>query len=76
MRGPKYWNWDLGLSKDFYFDDKRYLTLRVEAFNVLNHPNFAIQAGSGNMADPTTFGKIQNTFSAPRIIELVARFTY
>ena len=76
LRGPKYWNWDLGLSKDFYFDDKRYLTLRVEAFNVLNHPNFAIQAGSGNMADPTTFGKIQNTFSAPRIVELVARFTY
>jgi len=76
LRGPKYWNWDLGLSKDFYFDDKRYLTFRIEAFNVLNHPNFAIQAGSANMADPTTFGKIQNTFSAPRIVELVARFTY
>jgi hypothetical protein len=76
LRGPKYWNWDLGVSKDFYFDDKRYLTLRVEAFNVLNHANFAIQAGSANMADPGTFGKIQNTFSAPRIVELVARFTY
>ncbi|PYQ12860.1 MAG: hypothetical protein DMF80_18220 [Acidobacteria bacterium] len=76
LRGPKYWNWDLGLSKDFYFDDKRYLTLRVEAFNVLNHPNFAIQAGSADISNPTTFGRIQNTFSAPRIVELVARFTY
>jgi len=76
VRGPKYWNWDFGLSKDFYFDDKRYLTFRIEAFNVLNHPNFAIQAGSGDISNPATFGRIQNTFSAPRIIELVARFTY
>jgi hypothetical protein len=76
LYGPKYWNWDLGLSKDFYFDDKRYLTFRIEAFNVLNHPNFALQAGAGNIADPTTFGKILNTFSAPRIVELVVRFTY
>jgi hypothetical protein len=74
--GPKYWNWDLGLSKDFYFDDKRYLTLRIEAFNVLNHPNFAIQAGSADISNPTTFGRVQNTFSAPRIVELVVRFTY
>ncbi|PYQ52677.1 MAG: hypothetical protein DMF78_10785, partial [Acidobacteria bacterium] len=76
LRGPKYWNWDLGLSKDFYFDDKRYLTLRVEAFNVLNHPNFAIQAGSMDISNPATFGRIQNTFSAPRIVELVGKFTF
>jgi hypothetical protein len=76
LRGPKYWNWDLGLSKNFPLDDKRYFTLRIEAFNVLNHPNFAVQAGSMDIANPATFGKIQNTFSAPRIVELVAKFTY
>jgi hypothetical protein len=76
LRGPRYWNWDLGLSKDFAFDDKRYLTFRIEAFNVLNHPNFAIQAGSMDITNPATFGRIQNTFSAPRIVELVAKFTY
>src|SRR5262249_35273547 len=74
--GPKYWNWDLGLSKDFWFDNKRYLTLRSEAFNVLNHPNFAIQAGSAHISNPATFGRVQNSFSAPRIVELVVRFTY
>jgi hypothetical protein len=74
--GPKYWNWDLGLSKDFYFDDKRYLTFRIEAFNVLNHPNFALQQGSADISDPNSFGKVLNTFSAPRIVELVAKFTY
>jgi hypothetical protein len=76
LRGPNYWNWDLGLSKNFYFTDKRYATIKIEAFNVLNHPNFAIQAGSANIADPTTFGIIQNTFSAPRIVELVLKFTF
>ena len=76
MYGPSYWNWDLGLSKNVYLSDSRYFTVRVEAFNVLNHPNFALQAGSANIADPTTFGRIQNTFSAPRIVELVLKFTY
>ena len=77
LTGPGYWNLDLGVSKNFYVvDDRKYVTFRVEAFNVLNHPNFAIQAGSADMSSPTTFGRIQNTFSAPRIVELVLKFTY
>ena len=76
LYGPGYWNVDFGLGKNFYVDDKRYVTFRVEAFNLLNHPNFAIQAGSADMSNPTTFGRIQNTFSAPRIVELALKFTY
>ena len=74
--GPGYWNVDFGLAKHFYIDNTRYVTFRVEAFNVFNHPNFALQAGSADMSNPTTFGRIQNTFSAPRIVELVVKFTY
>jgi hypothetical protein len=76
LTGPGYWNLDLGLSKNFYVANTRYVTFKIEAFNVLNHPNFALQAGTGNIADPATFGRIQNTFSAPRIVELVLKFTY
>ncbi len=77
ISGPGYWNLDLGLGKNFYVtNDQKYLTFRIEAFNVLNHPNFAIQAGSADMSNPATFGRIQNTFSAPRIVELVLKFTY
>jgi hypothetical protein len=77
LSGPGYWNVDLGLAKNFYvLDDRKYLTFRIEAFNVFNHPNFALGAGSGDISSPTTFGRITNTFSAPRIVELVLKFTY
>src|SRR4029453_1775653 len=55
ITGPGYWNVDFGLGKNFYFDSTRYLTLRVEAFNLFNHPNWAIQAGSADLSSPTTF---------------------
>ncbi len=76
ITGPGYWNVDLGLGKNFYLDSTRYLTFRLEAFNVFNHPNWAIQAGSADFSAPSTFGRVQNTFSAPRIVELVLKFTY
>jgi hypothetical protein len=75
ITGPGYWNVDFGLGKNFYFGD-RYVTFRLEAFNLFNHPNWAIQAGSADFSVPTTFGHVQNTFSAPRIVELVLKFTY
>ena len=74
MTGPAYMNLDLALGKDFYIDNKRYLTLRIEAFNALNHPNWG--APNSDISDPTSFGKINGTFNPPRIIELVAKFTY
>ena len=52
LRGPSFWNWDLGISKNFYLDDKRYLLFTAEAFNVLNHPNFNVDLGHANIADP------------------------
>ena len=74
--GPGYWNVDLGLSKDIHFADSRYATFKIEAFNVFNHPNFALQQGATDIGDPNNFGRILNTFSAPRIVELVLKFTY
>ena len=75
LHGPGYWNADLGLSKDIHFGE-RYATFKIEAFNVFNHPNFALNQDRANIADPANFGRIGNTFSAPRIVELVIKFTY
>jgi Carboxypeptidase regulatory-like domain/TonB dependent receptor len=74
LSGPGYWNLDFALSKNIHIDDRRFITFKIEAFNALNHPNWG--APSSDLADPTTFGRINNTFSAPRIIELVGKFTY
>jgi hypothetical protein len=76
LRGPGFWNWDLGISKNFYVGEKRYFLFRAEAFNVLNHPNFNLGLGHANIADPATFGKVDGTLSAPRIIELALKFVF
>jgi hypothetical protein len=62
------------VSKNFFIDDRKYFTLRVEAFNALNHPNWG--APNSDISDPNSFGKITNTFSAPRIVELVLKFNF
>jgi hypothetical protein len=43
---------------------------------VFNHPNFALGQDATNIGAPNSFGRILNTFSAPRIVELVLKFTY
>jgi hypothetical protein len=76
LRGPGYFNWDLGISKNFYLSDRRYLQFRAEAFNVLNHANFNLGLGNANIADPGSFGKVSGTISAPRIIELAVKLVF
>ena len=46
FRGPGFWNADLGLYKQFKFNEKYSLQLRLEAFNVFNHANLFIVPGS------------------------------
>lgn len=48
LRGPHFFNTDLGLGKVFpvYREDVN-LKFRADAFNVLNHPNFALPAENG-----------------------------
>jgi hypothetical protein len=74
LSGPGYWNVDFAVSKNIHIDDRRFFTFKIEAFNALNHPNWG--APSSDISDPNTFGRIQQTFSAPRIVELVGKFTY
>ena len=76
LRGPGFWNLDLAVSKRIYLDDSRFLTLRVEAFNALNHTNFPISMGNTDIADPVAFGRITHSFSAPRIVEFVLKLDF
>jgi hypothetical protein len=40
LRGPRYFDLDLGLGKAFPLTERVSLKFRADAFNALNHPNF------------------------------------
>jgi hypothetical protein len=73
-RAPGYRNVDAALSKRFDVGGERYLEFRAEAFNLTNTPSFGPPAR--NIADPATFGRITNTVSQPRVVELALRFSF
>ena len=62
FRGPGYFDTDLSIYKAFKVKERLTFTLGANAYNVLNHPNFANP--DGNLADGT-FGQITSTVSAP-----------
>jgi outer membrane receptor protein involved in Fe transport len=73
-RGPAFYNLDAGLDKNFDFGGSRYLTLRIEAFNVLNHTNLGLPNRDFN--DPANFGTITEVANAQRVLELAAKFVF
>src|SRR5262249_6932417 len=61
LRGPSTWGWDLSLIKNIQLNGKdQRLQLRIEAFNVLNHPNLAQPDATGFNNDPRSgsFGRV------------------
>lgn len=64
FRGPHYFNADLSLQKDVKLTERFVFTLGANAFNVLNHPNFANPDADISNAG-STFGQIQSTVTPP-----------
>lgn len=65
MWAPGFWNFDMGIMKNFRFYERFDVQFRGELFNMLNHPN---PSGPGaNVAVPSTFGKT-TSFSGARVI--------
>jgi hypothetical protein len=62
FRGPMYFDTDLSIYKAFKVKERLTFTVGANAYNVLNHPNFANP--SGDLASGT-FGQITATVSAP-----------
>jgi Carboxypeptidase regulatory-like domain len=66
-RGPKFLQVDSALSRAFPLHETLALNLRLEAFNVLNHPNFAAPGSTAGYAGSTTsivsstFGQVTAT---------------
>jgi hypothetical protein len=90
LRGPKFFNQDLGLAKQFpLYTERVNLKFRADAFNALNHPNFGLPLSNAyNGFDQqdvtsTTFGTVSNTVTPPgnlnngaRVLQLSLRLEF
>jgi hypothetical protein len=87
FRGPGYFDMDMTIFRTFKVGERLTMKAGIQAFNILNHPNFANpDSGVGD----STFGQILSTAgtptspygsflgfdSSPRIIQLSARITF
>jgi len=87
FRGPGYFNTDLGLKKSFRLNERFSFTVGANAYNVLNHPNFA---NPGFDLSSSTFGTIINAVESPtspcgafaaaatdaRIVQVMGKITF
>jgi hypothetical protein len=87
FRGPGYFDIDAQISRNFRFKEKMVLTLGIQAYNVLNHANFANPSGtlsSGALGTITTtlgpptsiYGTGEGAAVSGRLAVLSGRFTF
>ena len=86
--GPGYFNWDMGIFKNFRITESKSVQFRIQAYNFLNHPLWSF-AGTNNLGltfqqNPltenitmtnSTFGKT-TTKEGNRILEFAVKFYF
>jgi hypothetical protein len=82
FHGPGLNNWDMALEKHIYFrpgNERQYLQLRLEAYNVFNHTQFCNTAGPfpcvQNDVQSGSFGQVR-TVNPSRLVQLGAKFYF
>lgn len=74
MWGPRYQNWDTAVAKNTLLHEGVNLQIRVDAFNVFNHPTFANPAAA--ITNTRTVGTITSTNGAARTLQLGGKLTF
>lgn len=74
--GPHYQNWDMNLEKNIVFQERYKVQLRADAFNIFNHPNFAVPSSA--ISNPASLGVIASTSNGyeARTVEFAAKFNF
>jgi hypothetical protein len=73
LRGPKLWNFDLGVGRTFRITESKRLEFRGSFFNLFNNPNLGIPQTT--QLSPI-FGRITGVASDPRVIEFGLKFAF
>jgi hypothetical protein len=78
LRGPSAWGLDAGLAKRFaLIGDRLTAQFRADAFNVFNHPTFAVPSGNDiTSGNGLAFGQITSTTGTPRVVQLALRIEF
>jgi len=67
--GPGFVDFDLAFAKKMKLGERFQVELRVEGYNIFNHPHFlnpgTDSAGNGNLINNSLFGVITNTYTEP-----------
>jgi outer membrane receptor protein involved in Fe transport len=78
LRGPHYQSWDMSLQKNTTFLEHYNVQLRADAFNIFNHPNFAVPNAA--ISNTSTVGSITSTSGTPsyqaRTMEFAVKFSF
>jgi hypothetical protein len=85
VRGPAFFDSDLGIYKSFVLREKQSIQLRVTGFNVFNHPlpqfglgsdvNLSLNGPGGTNNNPVTTGLPQDKIGR-RVVEVAAKYTF
>jgi hypothetical protein len=76
LRGPGLVNVDLGITRDFNFHERFRLQFRGEAFNLFNHPNFGIPAGTAMQIGNPQVGIIGTVVNPERQIQVAMKLYF
>jgi hypothetical protein len=67
--GPGFWDWDATLAKRMNLTERVKTELRIEGYNILNHPHFLNPGNDslniGNLIGQAQFGVITGTYTQP-----------
>jgi len=76
VNGPGFANTDFSLIKHFPlpFREGARLDLRIEVFNLLNHPQFGTPGADFN--SPATFGVVNSTVNNPRLFQFALKLAF
>jgi hypothetical protein len=80
FRGPFQQNWDFSLMKRISVTERQSFELRMDVFNLFNHPVFRIPSASSSVnigsGSPSTFTRITETAVPARLIQFGLRYSY
>ena len=76
FRGIPGYQVDAQVSRIFPVYEHISMLLRLEAFNMINHPNFGNPSASNPASSNSTFGQISSTSNNARVFQAVAKISF